>query len=106
MPQESTTIPIRDFKDLDVWKAARELRKEIYKVAKTLPGARKVRSGITASPRGYIGNCQHRGRVWTVQLPGERAMLPASTWLFMRSEGPPHDLCGRGIREHHRKQQA
>jgi four helix bundle protein len=37
MPQEGTRIPIRDFKDLDVWKAARELRKEIYKVAKTLP---------------------------------------------------------------------
>jgi four helix bundle protein len=41
MPQEGTRIPIRDFKDLDVWKAARELRKEIYKVAKTLPEVEK-----------------------------------------------------------------
>jgi four helix bundle protein len=29
--------PIRDFKDLEVWKTARELRRELYKVAKGLP---------------------------------------------------------------------
>jgi four helix bundle protein len=28
--------PVRDFKDLEVWKAARELRKEIYNLAKSL----------------------------------------------------------------------
>ena len=27
---------IRDFKDLDVWQVARELRKEMYKVARSL----------------------------------------------------------------------
>ena len=32
---------IKDFKDLEVWKAARELRSEIYKVAKTLPDIEK-----------------------------------------------------------------
>jgi four helix bundle protein len=29
--------PIKDFKDLEVWKAAREFRREMYKVAKALP---------------------------------------------------------------------
>ncbi len=33
--------PIRDFKDLDVWRAAREFRTEIYKVAETLPDFEK-----------------------------------------------------------------
>lgn len=33
----STAKPIRDFTDLDVWKAARDLRRELYKVAKALP---------------------------------------------------------------------
>ncbi len=32
---------VRDFKDLDVWMAARELRQEIYKVAKGLPESEK-----------------------------------------------------------------
>lgn len=31
------TAPIKDFKDLDVWKAAREFRHEMYKLAKALP---------------------------------------------------------------------
>jgi four helix bundle protein len=32
---------VRDFKDLDVWKAARELRREIYNLAKSLPEPEK-----------------------------------------------------------------
>ncbi len=32
---------IRDFKDLEVWRAARELRKEIYRVARALPDFEK-----------------------------------------------------------------
>ena len=31
------TSPVRDFKDLEVWRSARVLRVEIYKVAKLLP---------------------------------------------------------------------
>ncbi len=33
--------PIKDFKDLEVWRAAREFRTEIYKVAGTLPDFEK-----------------------------------------------------------------
>jgi four helix bundle protein len=33
--------PIKDFKDLEVWKAARELRREIYRLAKSLPDFEK-----------------------------------------------------------------
>jgi four helix bundle protein len=33
----ATADRIRDFKDLEVWQAARELRKEIYRLARTLP---------------------------------------------------------------------
>ena len=49
---------IRDFKDLEVWKAARELRKEIYKLAKSLPECeryglasqlRRAASSVTAN---------------------------------------------------------
>jgi four helix bundle protein len=32
---------IRDFKDLEVWRAARELRKEIYRAARGLPDFEK-----------------------------------------------------------------
>jgi four helix bundle protein len=32
---------IRDFKDLEVWQAAREFRTEMYKVARTLPDFEK-----------------------------------------------------------------
>lgn len=32
---------IRDFKDLEVWRAARELRQETYKLTKTLPDVEK-----------------------------------------------------------------
>jgi four helix bundle protein len=32
---------IRDFKDLEVWRVARELRREIYRVARTLPDFEK-----------------------------------------------------------------
>lgn len=34
-------FPIKDFKDLEVWKVARDLRKELYKLAKTLPDIEK-----------------------------------------------------------------
>ncbi len=33
--------PIRDFKDLEVWRVARELRKEMYRVARALPDFEK-----------------------------------------------------------------
>ncbi len=33
--------PITDFKDLEVWRAARELRKEIYRLARGLPDFEK-----------------------------------------------------------------
>jgi four helix bundle protein len=29
--------PVRDFKDLEVWRTARELRRELYRMAKALP---------------------------------------------------------------------
>jgi hypothetical protein len=32
---------VRDFKDLEVWKAARELRRELYKMAKALSAIEK-----------------------------------------------------------------
>ncbi len=32
---------IRDFKDLEVWRAARALRKEVYQLARSLPGIEK-----------------------------------------------------------------
>jgi four helix bundle protein len=35
--QAQSKAGIRDFKDLEVWKVARELRQEIYKLAKSLP---------------------------------------------------------------------
>jgi len=42
--------PIRDFKDLEVWKAARDLRHEFYKLVKALPDLRsmvwQVKSGV------------------------------------------------------------
>jgi four helix bundle protein len=43
VPETSTTSGgrIRDFKDLEVWRAARELRKEIYRVARWLPDFEK-----------------------------------------------------------------
>ena len=33
--------PVRDFKDLEVWRLARELRNEIYRMAGTLPDIEK-----------------------------------------------------------------
>jgi four helix bundle protein len=36
---------IKDFKDLDVWQVARELRNEMYKVARTLPDFEKFALG-------------------------------------------------------------
>jgi four helix bundle protein len=35
------TSPVRDFKDLEVWRLARELRNEIYRMAGTLPDIEK-----------------------------------------------------------------
>ncbi|MBZ5562952.1 MAG: four helix bundle protein [Acidobacteriia bacterium] len=35
------TGAIRDFKDLEVWRAARELRKEVYQLARLLPEIEK-----------------------------------------------------------------
>ena len=37
----TSSAPIRDFKDLQVWRAARELRREIYRVARSLPDFEK-----------------------------------------------------------------
>ena len=33
--------PVRDFKDLEVWRTARDLRRELYKMAKGLPDIEK-----------------------------------------------------------------
>jgi four helix bundle protein len=33
--------PVRDFKDLEVWRTARELRRELYRMAKALPDIEK-----------------------------------------------------------------
>jgi four helix bundle protein len=53
-----TVNPIRDFKDLEVWKAARDLRRESYEMAKTLPDferyglagqVRRAASSVTAN---------------------------------------------------------
>jgi four helix bundle protein len=33
--------PVRDFKDLEVWRTARELRRELYRMAKALPDIKK-----------------------------------------------------------------
>jgi len=41
MDKAASKSTIRDFKDLDVWKGARELRIEIYKVAHQLPDFEK-----------------------------------------------------------------
>lgn len=38
---EKPAAPIREFKDLEVWKAGRALRKEMYKLADQLPDAEK-----------------------------------------------------------------
>ena len=43
------TKPVRDFKDLEVWRVARALRVEIYKVAKLLPDFEKF--GLAAQLR-------------------------------------------------------
>jgi four helix bundle protein len=37
----TSASPIRDFKDLEVWRAARGLRKDIYRVAPPLPDFEK-----------------------------------------------------------------
>ncbi len=34
-------VPVRDFKDLEVWGIARALRKEVYQPARSLPGIEK-----------------------------------------------------------------
>ncbi|MBZ5515989.1 MAG: four helix bundle protein [Acidobacteriia bacterium] len=76
---------IKDFKDLEVWKA-RELRKEMYEAAKTLPDferfglasqVRRATSSVTANIAegfgrfGYQENAQHcrqaRGSVYELR---------------------------------------
>jgi four helix bundle protein len=37
----TSSATIRDFKDLEVWRVARELRREIYRVARALPDFEK-----------------------------------------------------------------
>ena len=39
--KRAATRPVRDFKDLEVWKTARGLRHELYKLAKGLPSDEK-----------------------------------------------------------------
>ena len=41
MEKRAPAAPIRDFKDLEVWKAARDLRHEFYKLVKALPDVEK-----------------------------------------------------------------
>jgi len=78
--------PIRDFKDLEVWRSARELRTELYKPARTLPDfekfalasqIRRASSSVTANIAegygrfGYQENVQHcrqaRGSVYELR---------------------------------------
>jgi four helix bundle protein len=77
---------IRDFKDLEVWKAARELRRDIYFLAKRLPEferfglasqLRRAATSVTANIAegfgrfGYQENAQHcrqaRGSVFELR---------------------------------------
>lgn len=86
MQQQGTQGAIRDFQDLDVWKAARGLRKEIYAVAKRLPDfekfslanqVRRASKSITANIAegygrySYQENAQHcrqaRGSVYELR---------------------------------------
>lgn len=46
--------PIKDFKDLDVWKAARELRRELYTLVKALPDIEKF--GLASQLRRAAGS--------------------------------------------------
>jgi four helix bundle protein len=70
---EKAAAPIRDFKDLEVWKAGRALRKEMYKLAENLPDfekfalanqIRRAATSVTANIAegfgrfGYQGNAQ------------------------------------------------
>ena len=41
MASHSTPSHLRDFTDLEVWKAARDLRSELYKLAQRLPDLEK-----------------------------------------------------------------
>ncbi len=70
---------VRDFKDLEVWQTARQLRREMYGVANGLPDVEKF--GLASQIR--------RAAVW---LPGKRLNVPPGAWLFVRVEGPSHDL--------------
>jgi four helix bundle protein len=45
----TSATTIKDFKDLEVWKAARDLRHEMYKLAKSLPDIEKF--GLAAQIR-------------------------------------------------------
>jgi four helix bundle protein len=86
--ETSTTSagPIRDFKELEVWRVARELKKEIYRVARTLPDfekfalprqLRRASTSVTANLAegfgrfGYQENAQHcrqaRGSLYEVR---------------------------------------
>jgi four helix bundle protein len=86
MPEAGTKSPIRDFTDLEVWKVARELRKDIYKAARTLPDferfalasqLRRAATSVTANIAegygryGYQENAQHcrqaRGSVYELR---------------------------------------
>ncbi len=87
---QPSTLPskgaVKDFKDLEVWKAARDLRKEIYAIAKSLPDVekfglasqlRRAASSVTANIAegfgrfGYQENVQHcrqaRGSVYELR---------------------------------------
>jgi four helix bundle protein len=61
--------PVRDFKDLEVWQVARELRKDIYRLARALPDfekfqLRRAAASVTANVAegfarfGYQENAQ------------------------------------------------
>lgn len=87
---QPSTLPskgtVKDFKDLEVWKAARDLRKDIYVLAKSLPDVekfglasqlRRAASSVTANIAegfgrfGYQENVQHcrqaRGSVYELR---------------------------------------
>jgi four helix bundle protein len=58
MTGQIAASPIRDFKDLQVWQVARELRTELYRLAKLLPDFEKfaLASQIRRAARSVTAN--------------------------------------------------
>jgi len=93
----NSSSTIKDFKDLEVWKAARELRREIYRLAKALPDLERFELASQLRRAAVSVTANIAERIWTVRLPGERADVPTGSGFFIRVEGSSDHLCGRGI---------